>query len=92
MKKYIKNSDVRRRKSEAGIELVFVPGEDCVNELNEEASVVLEQFASPKTREEVRNNLLKIYSVDNINEFTEQTDQIIDRFLKRKILIECNKS
>ena len=90
MKKYKKNADLRNKKSDAGIELVFVPGEDCVNELNEEASAVLEQFTSPKTIEEARSSLLNIYTVDNADEFIEETNQIINRFLKQRILIECN--
>lgn len=90
MKKYARNTKLRSRKSESGIELIFIPEDECITELNEEASVVLEQFSIPKTIEEVRSSLLNIYTVDNIDVFINETDQIIDRFLKRKILIECS--
>jgi len=90
MKRYVRNMNLRIRKSEAGIEMVFVPGEGCVNELNEEASVILEQFTSPSTIEDMRKNLLNIYAVDDFDTFIKETDQIITRFLTRKILLECD--
>jgi len=86
--KYRQNPELRTKKSDNGIQLVFVPGEDYISELNEIASDVLEQFIHPKTIDELKNNLLEIYEVSDENTFENELQEIIKYFVRQKVLLD----
>jgi hypothetical protein len=88
LKRYSQNPSLRTKKSDSGVQLVFVPGEDYINELNEVASDVLHIFDSAKTITEVKTELLSIYDVTEFEEFDIELRQIIQSFLQQKILME----
>lgn len=81
------NEKMRRKTSETGTSVAFIPGSNFVYELNESASVILEKLDIPMTMRQLLQALMAEYEIEDPDEFQLEVKQVVDRFLKHEILI-----
>ena len=82
------NGNLKRRRSPNGINLVFVPGQNVVLELNEVAGDIVEAFASgPQSYDDICAALKSAYEVEDEAAFVEELDQVLDRFVSHSLII-----
>ncbi len=85
---WVLHPKVKRRKSPNGINLVFIPGQNVVLELNEVAGDVMEAFAqAPVTYQALLGSLQEIYDVDDVVSFQDEIDQLLERFAKHSLIV-----
>lgn len=82
------NTNLKRRKSPNGINLVFVPGQNVVLELNEVAGDVLEVFSSgAQSFDDICTALKTEYEVDDETAFVEEVGQVLRRFADHNLIV-----
>ena len=85
---WVLHTNLKRRKSPNGINLVFIPGQNVVLELNEVAGDVMDAFAQgPMTYEGLLSSLKETYDVDDVPTFQQEVDQLLERFVKHSLLV-----
>lgn len=85
------HAELKRRKSSNGINLVFVPGQNVVLELNEVAGDIMEAFsAGPITYDTLCSALQDRYEIDDRDGFREEVDQVLERFTTHKLIVPLN--
>lgn len=84
------NSNLKRKKSPNGINLVFISGQNVVLELNVVAGDILEIFSlAPTSFESIYTRLLEDYEVDNQDEFYEEVGQVLERFIRHDVIVKA---
>ncbi len=82
------NPKCRRRKSSNGINLVFVPGQNVVLELNVVAGEILEVFdEAPGSYGRVYARLRDCYEIENESQFELEVQQLLERLITHEILL-----
>ena len=82
------HANLKRRKSPNGINLVFVPGQNVVLELNEVAGDVMEAFVEgPITYQSLMHYIKRLYDTDDVPEFQSELDQLLERFAKHGVIV-----
>lgn len=80
--------ELKWRKSANGINLVFIPGQNVVLELNEVAGDVMQAFAAgPVTYDTVIEHLSNVYETDGEPDFQVEVDQLLERFIKHSVIV-----
>ncbi len=80
--------ELKWRKSANSINLVFIPGQNVVLELNEVAGDVMQAFAAgPVTYDEVIEHLRGVYDTDGSPEFQAEVDQLLERFTRHCVIV-----
>lgn len=82
------NEKCRRRKSSNGINMVFIPGQNVVLELNVVAGHVLDIVAGRHvTFEDVLAALSAEYEIEDEAAFKEDVQQLFERFVRHEVCI-----
>ena len=80
--------ELKWRKSANGINLVFIPGQNVVLELNEVAGDVMQAFAAgPVTYGAVMEHLGSVYDTDGAPDFQAEVDQLLERFARHGVIV-----
>lgn len=81
-------ANLKRRKSPNGINLVFVPGQNVVLELNEIAGDIIEAFCDgPVSYDRLCSTLRSSYEVEDEAAFLEDVDQVLERFVTHRLIV-----
>jgi len=84
--------NLKRRKSSNGINMVFVPGQNVVLELNEVAGDIMEAFSGgPISFDALSSVLMDQYQVEDPGAFNEEVDQVLERFTKHGLIVPFDK-
>ncbi len=83
------NSRAKRKRSDAGIELIFLPGGNFLFELNEVAALVLDRFGIPATLSAVVEGIAGEFEPAAFDEISSDIHSLVERFLEHKILVEA---
>lgn len=88
MTTWVLNSACRRRKSANNINLVFIPGQNVVLELNVIAGRVLELFANPTSYEDALGTLRNEFEIEDATAFEDEVKQLFDRFVRHEVVVQ----
>jgi len=86
------HANLKRRKSSNGINLVFVPGQNVVLELNEVAGDIMEAFSDgPISFDALCSGLFDQYQIEDKSEFNDEINQVLERFTKHGLIVPCDE-
>lgn len=81
------NEKAKRKRSDAGVELVFLPGGNFLFELNETASQVLEHFRDPSLVNDVVDVIAGDFEPEDASDIHSDICILVERFQQHGILV-----
>lgn len=86
------NPGCRRRRSPNGINLVFIPGQNVVLELNAVAGQVLELLGQEnRTAAQLREALALEYDIEDVDTFVQDVDQLLERLIRHEVVVAADE-